>query len=100
PASASYSLSLPDALPICLDPRARMNVLALNCGSSTVKFRLVAVEPGAAAADGRALAQGTETVHGDDYAGAIGGALSAARAAGAVDRKSTRLNSSHQIISY
>ena len=62
-----------------------MNVLALNCGSSTVKFRLVAVEPGAAAADGRALAQGTETVHGDDYAGAIGGALSAARAAGAVE---------------
>ena len=62
-----------------------MNVLALNCGSSTVKFRLVAVKPGAPAADGRALAQGTETVHGDDYAAAIARALAAARAAGAVD---------------
>jgi acetate kinase len=35
-----------------------MNVLALNCGSSTVKFRLLAVEPGAPAADARVLAGG------------------------------------------
>jgi len=62
-----------------------MNVLALNCGSSTVKFRLVAVEPGAAAAAGRALAQGTEPVPGDDYGAAIGAALAAARAAGPID---------------
>ena len=62
-----------------------MNVLALNCGSATVKFRLVAVEPGATAAAGRVLAQGTETVHDADYASAINGALAAARAAGAID---------------
>ena len=62
-----------------------MNVLALNCGSATVKFRLVAVEPGATAAAGRVLAQGTETVHDADYARAINGALAAARAAGAID---------------
>ena len=36
-----------------------MNVLALNCGSSSVKFRLLALEPGAAAADARALAGGS-----------------------------------------
>lgn len=62
-----------------------MNVLALNCGSSTVKFRLVAVEPGAPAADGRVLAEGTQSVHGEDYAAPIGAALTAARAAAAID---------------
>jgi len=35
-----------------------MNVLALNCGSSSVKFRLLAVEPRAPAAAARALAGG------------------------------------------
>jgi acetate kinase len=35
-----------------------MNVLALNCGSSSVKFRLLAVEPGAPAAAARVLAGG------------------------------------------
>lgn len=35
-----------------------MNVLALNCGSSTVKFRLLAVDAGAPAAAARALAAG------------------------------------------
>ncbi len=35
-----------------------MNVLALNCGSSSVKFRLLAVEPGAPAAAAHALAGG------------------------------------------
>ena len=35
-----------------------MNVLALNCGSSSVKFRLLAVEPGTPAAAARALAGG------------------------------------------
>jgi acetate kinase len=35
-----------------------MNVLALNCGSSTVKFRLLAVEPPAPAAAARTLAGG------------------------------------------
>ena len=50
-----------------------------------MKFRLVAVEPGATAAAGRVLAQGTETVHDADYASAINGALAAARAAGAID---------------
>jgi len=62
-----------------------MNVLALNCGSSTVKSRLVRVEPGGVAADGRALDGRTDAVHGDDYAAAIRGALAAARAAGAID---------------
>src|SRR5690242_18511278 len=62
-----------------------MNVLALNCGSSSVKFRLVAVEPGAEAAAGRALAQGSEPVRGDDYGPPIAAALMAARAADAVD---------------
>jgi acetate kinase len=62
-----------------------MNVLALNCGSSTVKFRLVAVEPGAPAAAGRALAQGLQNAHGEDYAAAIGAALAAANAAGTID---------------
>jgi len=62
-----------------------MNVLALNTGSSTVKFRLVAVEPGAPAAAGRALAQGTQSVSGNDYAAAIGAALTAARAVGTID---------------
>jgi acetate kinase len=36
-----------------------MNVLALNCGSSSVKFALLAVEPQAPAAAARALARGT-----------------------------------------
>ena len=62
-----------------------MNVLALNCGSSSVKFRLVAVAPGTEAAAGRALAEGTEPVHGHDYGPPIAAALAAARAAGAVD---------------
>ena len=35
-----------------------MNVLALNCGSSSVKFRLLAVGPGTDAAGARALAGG------------------------------------------
>jgi acetate kinase len=35
-----------------------MNVLAVNCGSSSVKFRLVAVEPGAPVDTTRALAGG------------------------------------------
>ena len=35
-----------------------MNVLALNCGSSSVKFRLLAVEPAAPVAAARALAGG------------------------------------------
>ena len=35
-----------------------MNVLALNCGSSSVKFRLLAVEPGLPAAAARVLAGG------------------------------------------
>ena len=35
-----------------------MNVLALNCGSSSVKFRLLAVDPGTPAAAARALAGG------------------------------------------
>jgi acetate kinase len=62
-----------------------MNVLALNCGSSTVKFRLVSVEPGAPAAAGRALAGGTQDVQGDDHAAAIDATLAAANAAGAID---------------
>jgi len=36
-----------------------MNVLALNCGSSSVKFRLLAVEPGLPVAAARLLASGT-----------------------------------------
>jgi acetate kinase len=36
-----------------------MNVLALNCGSSSVKFRFLAVEPGGPAAAAPALAGGT-----------------------------------------
>jgi acetate kinase len=36
-----------------------MNVLALNCGSSSVKFRLLGVEPRAPAAAARVLAGGT-----------------------------------------
>jgi acetate kinase len=43
-----------------------MNVLALNCGSSTVKFRLLAVDPGAPAPAARALAGGVvERIGGD-----------------------------------
>ncbi|PYM25142.1 MAG: acetate kinase [Candidatus Rokuibacteriota bacterium] len=62
-----------------------MNVLALNCGSSTVKFRLVAVEPGEPAAAGRALAHGTQTVRGEDYASAIAAALATTKAAGPIE---------------
>ena len=36
-----------------------MNVLALNCGSSSLKFRLLAVEPGTPAPAARTLAGGT-----------------------------------------
>jgi acetate kinase len=36
-----------------------MNVLAVNCGSSSLKFRLLAVDPAAPAADARALAGGS-----------------------------------------
>jgi acetate kinase len=43
-----------------------MNVLALNCGSSSLKFRLLAVEPGEAAADSSALAGGRVERLGDD----------------------------------
>jgi len=62
-----------------------MNVLALNCGSSTVKFRLVAVEPGAPPETGRGLAQGTEAVRSDDYAAAVDVALRQAHGAAPVD---------------
>ena len=62
-----------------------MNVLALNCGSSTVKFRLLAVQGGAPAAAARELAHGSETVHGDDYRAAIDAALTAARKASAIE---------------
>jgi acetate kinase len=43
-----------------------MNVLALNCGSSSVKFRLLAVDPGAPAAAARALAGGAVEPLGPD----------------------------------
>jgi acetate kinase len=62
-----------------------MNVLALNCGSSSVKFRLLAVDAAAPPAAARALAQRTEAVHAADYDGAVGRALDAARAAGAIE---------------
>src|SRR5262249_12258033 len=41
-----------------LDAGAWMNVLALNCGSSSVKFRLLAVDPDADVTQARALAGG------------------------------------------
>src|SRR5881296_3799569 len=41
-----------------LDAGARMNVLALNCGSSSVKFRLLAVEAGAPPAAGHRVVHG------------------------------------------
>jgi acetate kinase len=62
-----------------------MNVLALNCGSATVKFKLVAVTAGAPPAAGRVLAGHTEDVPGGDYAEAVGRVLATARGAGAVD---------------
>ena len=62
-----------------------MNVLALNCGSSSVKFRLVAVEPGAPAAAGRALAERTEAVRDGDHASAVQHALELARSAGPIE---------------
>ncbi|HET7342807.1 MAG TPA: acetate/propionate family kinase, partial [Methylomirabilota bacterium] len=62
-----------------------MNVLALNCGSSSVKFRLLAVTAGAPAADARALAERTEAVRAGDYGGVIERVLRTARAAGPVD---------------
>ena len=62
-----------------------MNVLALNCGSSSVKFRLVAVEPGASPAAGRALAERTEAVREGDHASAVQQALELARRAGPIE---------------
>ena len=62
-----------------------MNVLALNCGSSSVKFRLVAVEPGAPPAAGRALAERTEAVRDGDHAAAVQHALELARRAGPIE---------------
>jgi acetate kinase len=62
-----------------------MNVLALNCGSSSVKFRLVAVEPGAPPAAGRALAERTEAVREGDHASAVHHALELARRAGPIE---------------
>ena len=62
-----------------------MNVLALNCGSSSVKFRLVAVEPGAPPAAGRALAERTEAVREGDHASAVQHALELARRAGPIE---------------
>ena len=62
-----------------------MNVLALNCGSSSVKFRLVAVEPGAEPVSGRALVERTEAVHDGDHAPAVQRALELARGAGPIE---------------
>ena len=62
-----------------------MNVLALNCGSSSVKFRLVAVEAGAPPAAGRALAERTEAVREGDHASAVQHALELARRAGPIE---------------
>ena len=62
-----------------------MNVLALNCGSSSVKFRLVAVEPGASPAAGRALAERIEAVRDGDHASAVQHALELARRAGPIE---------------
>ena len=62
-----------------------MNVLALNCGSSSVKFRLLAADAAAPPAAARALAERTDAVHGGDYERAVRGALDAARAAGPID---------------
>ena len=68
-----------------------MNVLALNCGSSSVKFRLVAVEPGAPAAAGRALAERTEAVRDGDHASAVQHALELARSAGPIEAVGHRI---------
>jgi acetate kinase len=62
-----------------------MHVLALNCGSSTVKFRLLAVEPGAEAAAGRALAERSEPVRDGDYAAAVQAAIAQARSVASID---------------
>ena len=68
-----------------------MNVLALNCGSSTVKFRLVAVEPGAPPAAGRALAERTDAVRDGDHASAVRHALALARSAASIDAVGHRI---------
>jgi acetate kinase len=68
-----------------------MNVLALNCGSSSVKFRLVAVEPGAPAAAGHALAERTEAVRDGDHASAVQHALELARTAGPIEAVGHRI---------
>ena len=62
-----------------------MNVLALNCGSSSVKFRLLAVDAGAPAVAARALAQRTDAARGADQEGAIQRAIETARAAAPID---------------
>jgi acetate kinase len=68
-----------------------MNVLALNCGSSTVKFRLLAVEPGAPPAAGRALAERTDAVRDGDHASAVRHALELARSAASIDAVGHRI---------
>ncbi len=68
-----------------LDAGARMNVLALNCGSSSVKFRLLAVEPGAPPAAGRALAERTDAVRDGDHASAVRRAIELARNRASID---------------
>jgi acetate kinase len=68
-----------------------MNVLALNCGSSTVKFRLLAVEPGAPPTAGRALAERTEPVREGDYASAVRHALELARSTASIDAVGHRI---------
>jgi acetate kinase len=68
-----------------------MNVLALNCGSSTVKFRLVAVEPGAPPAAGRALAERTDAVRDGDHASAVRHALELARSTASIDAVGHRI---------
>src|SRR5690349_13315262 len=62
-----------------------MNVLALNCGSSSVKFRLLAVDAGAPAVAARALAQRTDAARGADQEGAIQRAIETARAVAPID---------------
>ena len=62
-----------------------MNVLALNCGSATVKCKLIAIAPGARAEAGRVLGSHTEEVRDDDHAGAVGRALDGVRAGRGLD---------------
>src|SRR5437867_3637721 len=62
-----------------------MNVLALNCGSSSVKFRLLAVEAGAPPAAGRALAERTDAVREGDHAAAVRRAIELARNTASID---------------